>query len=155
MDVEPERRSTARHLTNVFFGVVAPLACLIFDPIVFQGLLGGGGFLQDYLIVGYLASLLGFASMLSWSFSSHPAGVHSGTLLGAGIFAACLGIVLFPISLMCLMILIGIFGFTPLFTAWVFFREARVAALAVSRSPATITGLAAGILLSCGVPWAA
>jgi hypothetical protein len=46
-------------------------------------------------------------------------------LLAGGIFSFLLGLALLPFSLMGLLILIGIFGFTPFITSFVFFRNAR------------------------------
>jgi hypothetical protein len=48
----------------------------------------------------------------------------SGLFFLASIISLAIGIVLFPFSLLGLIVLIGALGFTPLFTAFVYLRNA-------------------------------
>ena len=147
-------RTKLRHAVNLFFGIALPLACLRYDPIVFRAEIGSG-FLSKYLVVGYLASGIGFVSILSWTLIRLAPAFHAGLLLGGALFAAGLGLALLPLSLLTVFIGIGLLGFTPLLTAWAFGREAKVAARSVPRSPLAMLALVGGMLVSCGAPWAA
>jgi hypothetical protein len=108
------------------FGVAMPAICFYFDPIVFQR--NEVPALYKYKVGVYVltyVSIMGLAAWLLWK-------EKLGWLLGplAGLFAAgsvialVIGIVIFPLSLLGLMILIGALGFTPLFTSVIYARNA-------------------------------
>lgn len=109
------------------FGVLLPVACIFFDPIVFEGN-GDRALLGTYKPFAYLftfASMMGLMAWLLWS--DRLKGVSAavaGLLFAGGTVALVLGMILFPFSAIGLIVLIGALGFTPLFTAYVFFRNA-------------------------------
>jgi hypothetical protein len=152
-----EPLSAGRVVTDVMLGVLVPLLCLVFDPIVFRGDGRLGGLLASYAIVGYLAAGLGMVTLLLWLILGRMPGLFAGLLAGEAVFAACVGVVLFPLSFLTLLMGIGLLGLTPLFTALVFGRNAREAwRLACGRSPRWAkVSAACGFLFACGGPWAA
>ena len=107
-----------------FFGVVMPVVCFAFDPIVFKG---GGAILGTYKPFAYLLSFTSVMAMSAWLiwgaklkwFNAFSAGLF----LVVGIISVGIGVVIFPYSLLGLIILIGALGFTPLFTSLVFIRN--------------------------------
>ncbi len=107
-----------------FFGVIMPVICFVFDPIVFKG---GGAILGTYKPFAYLLSFGSVMAMSAWLiwgaklkwFNAFSAGLF----LVVGIISGCIGVIIFPYSLMGLIILIGALGFTPLFTSLVFIRN--------------------------------
>jgi hypothetical protein len=138
---------------DVVMGILMPIVCLVFDPIVFRrdgtfsvfvralgrdaainfalsgysgaskgdpSLLGGAHFFTaiiDFgLIVLIVWMLLG--PHLKWGL-----GFVAGILLVGSLFALMIEVVVFLPSLAGLVYGIGIFGFTPFFTSFVFFRN--------------------------------
>lgn len=146
-----------RLVTDVMLGVLVPLLCLVFDPIVFRSDGFLGSLLGSYVIVGYLAAGLGMVTLLLWLILGRAPGFFAGLLTGGAVFAACVGVVLLPLSLLTVLMGVGLLGLTPLFTALVFGRNAREAwRLACGRSPrwAKVSAMC-GFLFACGGPWGA
>ena len=113
---------------DVIFGFALPLVCFFFDPIVFKSDWGANdGILTKFTSPAYLlaftaimatmASLL-FGPKLKWANAFLP-----GTLAVSFVASLVVGIVLAPFSLMGIVLLIGLLGFTPLFTSFVFLRH--------------------------------
>lgn len=118
------RESTVEQsLFDVVFGVFAPLICLVCDPVVFRGGLFGTPLLGGWLTAGWCAIGLGFISLSVWLYVGRPAPLLAGMLLAGALFAMLLGIVMLPLTLIGLVMVIGIFGFTPFVTAFVFLRN--------------------------------
>lgn len=116
-------------LFDTVFGIVLPVACFFFDPIVFRTGGGFGGALAGgYKPFAYLLSFVSIMGLLAFKLWGEKLKWLNGLL--SGLFAAgatvslIVGIVLFPFSVMGLVVLIGILGFTPLFTAFVYWRNA-------------------------------
>ena len=119
-----QRQSTkAQRKFDWLFGVILPVVCFTFDPIVFTN----ETYLGDYKSFGYIFSFVSVMAMSAWliwgaklkGFNAILAGLFSvGSVVAFGI-----GIIIFPISLLGLIILIGALGFTPLFTTVVFLRN--------------------------------
>lgn len=101
---------------DVAFGVIAPILCFVFDPIVFRSWLGPP-LLGDYQTLAYLFSGLQIILLCFWLLSgSGRQGLNSfigGMLLSGAIFCLIGGVVLAPFSLLGLIYGIGVFGFTP------------------------------------------
>jgi hypothetical protein len=155
---DPARLGSGRAALALAFGVVLPVACLVFDPVVFrssEALPGpfGSPLLGTFRVVGYSATAIGVASLLTWLAVRRPAGLSAGLLAGGAVFALGLGVVLLPVSLLGLFVLVGVFGFVPFGTAWVLAREARAAWRVASTRRAAAGWAAAGFLAACGVPW--
>ncbi|MCU1264242.1 MAG: hypothetical protein JWM21_560 [Acidobacteria bacterium] len=114
-------------LFDVLFGAVGPILCFAFDPVAFRGGILGKPLLGDYQTFAYLFSgfeILVLILWLSWGarldFLNNFVG---GILVGGAIFCAVLGCLLVPYSLMGLVLVIGVLGFTPFITAFVYFRN--------------------------------
>jgi hypothetical protein len=112
---------------DVAFGVVLPILCFIADPGVLKGGIFGPPMLAGYQLLVYAVSAIEIAVLIVWLLLrrhltpfSAPIG---GVLLAGGIFSTAIGVVLLPFSLLGLIYLIGIAGFTPLLTGLVYLRN--------------------------------
>ncbi|MBX9583880.1 MAG: hypothetical protein K2X87_26575 [Gemmataceae bacterium] len=143
----------ARVGTDLLFGVIVPLGCLYFDPVVFRNGDPGGGWPGRYATAGYTAAGIGMLAMVLWHVVGRPAGLFAGLLAGGAVFALGLGLVMIPLTIVGLFICIGVFGLAPFGTAWVFARAARRAWAAAGRGRAAWAVV--GFVLACGLPWAA
>jgi hypothetical protein len=80
----------------------------------------------------------------------------AGALLAGAVFCMAIGLVLAPFSLLGLMFGIGIFGFTPFVTAFVYFRNSIRVSRVVPTRPSFEAGIvsAGGFLLALALPLA-
>jgi hypothetical protein len=112
---------------DVVFGIVGPVFCFMMDPIAFQGDTLGPPFLGDYQVFAYLFSGFEMVALALWLvLRLRPGSLNGflgGVLIAGGIFSSVLGVVLIPYSVLGLLVVIGIFGFTPFVTAFVYFRN--------------------------------
>jgi hypothetical protein len=122
----------AAHMRVTFdfiFGFLFPLLCVISDYIFRLGIFKPDGVLEGifwkYSIYCYTEIIIGIIALGYFLFFSRASAVLAGVLLASGIFSLCLGIAMLPISLIGLLVGIGIFGFTPFVSSFVFFRNAR------------------------------
>ena len=143
---------------DLIFGVVGPILCFVFDPIVFQGGLAGPPFLPDYQGVVYLFSGVEIILLCLWLASGKGNEVSNaligGALLNGGLFCLTIAILLFPLSLIGLAVGIGLFGFTPFFTGIVYLRNGWRAlhSDADKSSRLTWAGAVCGFLLVAAIP---
>lgn len=106
-------------------GIVLPTSCLIVDPIVFcpDGILD----LEKYRILVYLLIGVGMITLVLWlTIGKHIKRVDAlmtCVLLLGSLCAFAIGVVLLPFSVWGLRILIGVLGFLPFFTGFVFLRN--------------------------------
>jgi hypothetical protein len=111
---------------DVIFGIIAPTLCLIFDPIVFRRVYGS--YLNNIQIFAYISIGFGIITLTIWlSMKRIPVplvGIISGMFFAGAFLALALGIAMLPLSLLGLLLIVGIFGFTPFLTAFVFLRNA-------------------------------
>jgi hypothetical protein len=157
--------ATARQRAyDVMLGIVMPILCFIFDPIVFSS----GGFINNFVplspfrLLVYLFSALAIVALAAWLFASRDlkssAGIIAGVLLSGALCSLVLGILILPLSLLGLIVLVGALGFTPFFTAFTYLRNGvravRMAEAHVSRGTLVGTVLA-GALVVIAVPVAA
>jgi hypothetical protein len=142
------------------FGVFLPAACIFFDPIVFRGWSSEGGILAAYQTFAYLlsgVSIMGLAAWLLWSERlKWLAAPLAGVFFAASAVSGLIGLVLFPFSLLGTIVIVGLLGFTPLFTFITFLRNGRRAMdSAMGLDGAEVLGYVA--FLSAGValvlPW--
>lgn len=115
---------------DVAFGIVFPLVCLIADPIVFreEGALSGRGVLADYALFAYLFIGLQALALAAWLLLGRRLAAggawFAGPLAAGAIFAGVVGLAILPLSLIGLLFIIGILGFTPWLTSFVYVRNA-------------------------------
>lgn len=129
----------AQTVFDVLFGIVAPILCFVFDPIVFRGRFDDA-LLPQFQSLAYMVSaieILVLIIWLVWGRSFRPAPRFAGGMLMAGaLISLVIGVVILPFTLMGLMFGIGIFGFIPFLTFAVYLRHAKSAfQLAANPSP--------------------
>jgi hypothetical protein len=112
----------------MIFGVHGPVLCLIADPIVFKSDLISAPLLADYQFFAYLVAAIEVPLLAIWllhgaRFKS-AALVIGGALMAGAFFSFLIGMAILPFSLLGLVFLIGIFGFTPFLAALVYLRNA-------------------------------
>ena len=147
---------------DVAFGLVIPVLCFAFDPVVFRGgVINYEGLYQSFRLFAYTASALEIATLACWLFLvrdfpawSRPAG---GVLAAGAFFSFALGIAILPLSIIGFLFAgLGALGFIPFVTAIVYMRNAR-RALRLNRTGAHVRGGAAasfafGLALALGMP---
>jgi hypothetical protein len=110
------------------FGVVLPVVCFVVDPIVFKNEFTGESLLGTFKPFAYVLSYVSVMATAAWLIWGAKLKFLNGFLAGVfavgGAVSLAGGIILLPFSLLGLILLIGILGFTPLFTALVFLRNA-------------------------------
>jgi Zn-dependent protease with chaperone function len=139
---------------DVTLGILAPLLCLIFDPMVFTEYLSFSQIFAYFLIgleIGTLTLWLVFGVRLLWW-----AGFIAGILFSGALFAFILGIALLPLSIIGSIVIIGLLGFTPFFTSVVFYDYAKKAFKQAYEKNINqiwlISSLFLGISLAIGMP---
>ncbi len=116
-----------QELFDGIFGVIFPVLCFVADPVVFKGTILGFPWLGDYQVLAYLVGAIEMGVFIVWrtfrkqltTFSAPFAGV----LFAGALFSTAIGIAILPLSLFGLLLVIGILGFTPFLTAFVYFRS--------------------------------
>lgn len=113
---------------DALFGIILPAACFLFDPIVFRTNGYGeplGGAFKPFAYVLSFVSIMSLLAFMLWGKNlKWVNGFLTGLFAVGAIISLTIGIVLFPFSLLGLTVLIGALGFTPLFTALVYWRNA-------------------------------
>lgn len=146
---EPTRRQKQY---DWFFGVIMPVVCIFFDPIVFKswGGDGTGGLLSTYRPFAYTGSFISIMLMMAWLLWREKLGGFSALIAGmffaASAISLAIGVVLVPFSFLGLIVLIGALGFTPLFTSVIFARNGVRALRAANGSLAHLKLVFATIL---------
>jgi len=120
------QRTEAQDVFDVCFGIFFPILVLVADPAVFKGGIFGEPILARYQFFAYLVTAIEIAIFLVWlilhrhlrPFTAPIAGI----LLAGALFSFVVGILIFPFSVLGLIVLIGAAGFTPLLTGFVYLR---------------------------------
>ncbi|MDX6613793.1 MAG: hypothetical protein QOD75_2979 [Blastocatellia bacterium] len=143
---------------DVVFGLLVPVLCFYFDPIVFQGNFIGEPLYSDYQMFAYIVTAIEVLVLALWLFGPRMrvmGALLGGVLIAGSAFSAVVGIAILPFSLLGLMILIGVLGFIPFLTAFVYLRNGLRALWSdvdyeVNRS--WLTQMAMGMVLALGLP---
>ncbi len=111
------------------FGVGLPLVCVAADPVVFSSWDGfGRPLLGEYKIFAYTLSIVSILSMAAWLLWGQRLGELRGYLGGLFLAGAAIslfvGVILLPYSFIGMFFVIGFLGFTPLFSSFVYWRNA-------------------------------
>lgn len=155
---------------DIVFGVVAPIGSFIGDPIFFRegNYLSLGPLFGEFQFFVYLTSAIQIAALSGWLLLRDRlvnGTLIGGVLFGGAFFSGAMGVLLLPFSLIGLIYLIGVLGFIPFFTAFVYLRNGwrairpnqfvmeRVAAIVllvilVVGGPATIAVVAHKVMVS-------
>lgn len=144
---------------DVLFGVIGPILCFVFDPVVFRDGFAGPPLFPAYRNFAYLFSGVEIAFLCLWLLTGPGLEVWNriigGIFLNGALFCAAVGLVLSPFSLIGLLYGIGIFGFTPFLAAMVYLRNSRRALRSKSPEPSNPDRIlipSLGILLATGLP---
>lgn len=119
------------------FGVVMPVICFAFDPFVFKD--GPrNGVAGEYMPFAYTLAFASIISMIVWlGWGKHlrfANAIFGGLFAVGGLVSLLVGLALLPISLLGLLFLIGVLGFTPLFTSVIYFRNSYRAFLSAEET---------------------
>lgn len=120
--------TSAQRSFDVTLGIVLPLICFVADPIVFRmSLSRGSGILHEWTYLVYSGVLIQLIMLYLWLVYGHKLKlarffVGGGLLVGA-LAAAVIGLILLPFSVIGLIMIIGILGFTPWLTSFVYLRN--------------------------------
>jgi hypothetical protein len=135
---------------DLFFGVAAPIACLIMDPGIFSwGGLPGTSRLTHFQIFAYLEIGICIAALIFYLVTRRASAFLAGILFIGSVFSLAVGFIILPLTLVGVFMLIGVLGFTPFFTSYVFLRNARrcwVQSAPKSVPTASLTAMAAAVL---------
>lgn len=149
----------AQLIFDVTIGMVLPVLCLVFDPIVFRSGSFGSPLLSRFQLFAYSVIAVEIGALGVWLACGRRVGVWCGVLAGimyAGVFFSLIvGLFLLPFSVLGLMFIIGLLGFAPFLTAIIYGRNARRARQAsgaqLSRGGLFVT-FALGATLALGAP---
>ena len=145
----------AQRRFDVTFGIVMPLLCFYFDPIVFRSRYYNShhGVYSGFRVYAYTISALEMVALCAWLLAAGRAGRRpaalAGMLLAGALFSFSVGFSILPYSFLGLLVIIGVLGFVPFLTAFVYLRNGWRAAGAVGRAGKGSPGLAA-VALACG-----
>lgn len=168
-DVSPEKdpfwiRQFSRECTNpqvifdVSFGLIIPILCLVFDPIVFKGGVVGRPLLGQYQLFAYAVTAIEVSLLFIFLIFRSRLGAWTrllgGAFISGAVFSLLTGLVIFPYSVLGLMVFIGILGFVPFFTSFAYLRTGWRALHAGDLMPPSslIKVLVLGAILSLGFP---
>lgn len=122
--------TTHQLIYDVALGIVLPILSFIFDPVVFNNnftLIPFGPELSQYKVLVYLFSALSILTLSAWLMLGNRSGslsaVVAGILLSGSACSLLIGILILPLSLIGLIVLIGLLGFIPFFTSFVYLRN--------------------------------
>jgi hypothetical protein len=154
--------TTPQLIFDVVVGAIAPILCYIFDPIVFNDSFGGPPAIPVFVrlkLLVYLFSGLAIITLVLWLIlrgrRSRLNATIAGILFSGAFFSLLIGVLIFPLSLLGLMVLIGVFGFTPFLVAFVYLRNgvrALNAAKPLLDKPQMASLLLLGAVLVIGPP---
>jgi len=119
--------TTEQIIFDLIVGAIGPVICFLADPIVFRGGMWGSALFPKFQLLTYLISAVEIVLLLIWltlgtrlkAFSA----VIGGALIAGSILSAVIGFAILPYSLIGLMVLIGVAGFTPFLTSFVYLRN--------------------------------
>lgn len=141
------------------FGVALPAICFIFDPIVFKSGNWGMPVFGAFKPFAYLLSFVSIMAMAAWLIWGERLKWLNGFLAGLFFTGAAVslavGVVLLPFSLIGLAFLIGILGFTPFLTVFIYLRNgcrALLSAKPLLEKSVLVYAVGFGVIFSAVVP---
>ena len=143
---------------DVLLGAVGPVLCFIFDPIVFRRGFVGAPLFPEYQTFTYLFSTAQVAVLCMWLIfkprNEFCRSMIAAALIAGAFFCLIVACLLAPFSLMGLVFGIGIFGFIPFLTTFVYLRNSVRAFPFCSTQTisVSVTALTIGLLLALGLP---
>lgn len=150
---------------DIILGIFLPVLCFYFDPGIMHGNVQGisvAAPLAHNQVAIYSLSGLAIVMLAVWlglgSRLKHANGAVGVALLTGALLSFAIGIVIFPLTLMGLVIGIGVLGFVPFITAFVYLRNGfRAIEQAKAQMPrlSLVASLLLGAGLIIGIPLAA
>jgi hypothetical protein len=142
-----------RRVFDVLFGIIVPILCFVFDPMVF----GSSGnprlklrYFSELKFLVYFFCALSIINLLVWLVFEKKltkyGNIFGGLLWSSSIGAFLIGVLILPITLFGLLFLIGVFGFIPFVTAFVYLRNGAHAFQSTTR-PLNYFGTIATLIL--------
>jgi len=117
---------TARQVVfDVVFGILMPLACFYFDPGIIRGT--GSTMLGEFSIFIYGFSGVAILTLSLWIVfgdrlrSLSP--IFGGVFLAGATVSFAIAVMILPLTLIGLVFLIGVLGFVPFITGFVYLRN--------------------------------
>lgn len=117
---------------DIILGIILPIACLVFDPIIFKSGTLNDGLLSKINLFAYTFCAVEILTLIGWLLFGKAlknikavGEIVAGILYSGAICSLILALLMTPISVVGLIILIGIFGFTPYFSAFTYLRQGR------------------------------
>lgn len=142
------------------FGVVLPVVCFFFDPIIFKGQLWGLAVFAGYKPFAYLMGFVSVMSMVAWLLWRERVkwlgAPFAGIFFVGGLVSLCVGIMIFPLSLLGLIFIVGALGFTPLITGVIYLRNAlrtMIAARSTMQTSVIVYSVALAAIFATIVPF--
>jgi hypothetical protein len=151
-------RTEAQQVFDVVFGLIAPILCFYFDPIVFKGEFVRESTIQSYQLFAYGVTAVEVSVLAVWLLFGTRLGGWSqlvgGVLISGSVFSAAIGVAILPLTIIGLILVIGVFGFIPFVTAFVYLRVGwRALKSEEETTPASwANALLMGAILSLVIP---
>jgi len=143
----------------VICGILLPTICVVADPIVFKQSLSLGGLgeplFRSFAVFGYLEILIGMTALTLFLWRQPISSFLAGTLAVGAVFSFVLGIALLPFSIIGLLFVIGVLGFTPFLSGIVFAKASRHVwrtCFLSMRKSVVITGASFGFVFALVIP---
>jgi cytochrome bd-type quinol oxidase subunit 2 len=112
---------------DVVFGILMPIICFYFDPGILRGEF------RDFFpgtaaLFIYAFSLIAIVTLSLWLVLGRRdgplSGVLGGVFLSAALCSFVIGVLILPLTLIGLLVIIGVLGFVPFVTGFVYLRNA-------------------------------
>ncbi len=143
----------AQIIFDLLFGIVSPVLCFVYDPIVFKSDFGDGLFVE-YQSFAYIVSVVEILLLIMWLVCGRQLEPRTqllgGMLLAGALFSGVIGLAILPFTLLGLFLGIGILGFIPFCTALVYLRNAR-SAFQLSRNHFPRRSRIASTIIGCAL----
>lgn len=110
---------------DILFGILMPLLCFYLDP----GILNGGfrTAVSEASIFIYAFSAIAIFTLAIWLVFGYrlraTRAIFGGVLLAGSVCSFSIGIMILPLTLLGILFLIGLLGFVPFLTGFVYFRN--------------------------------
>jgi hypothetical protein len=150
--------TTRQIIFDISFGAVGPILCFVFDPIALRGGFMGPPLFSDYQAFTYLFSTAQIGVLSMWLILRPRNDVANsmigGVLIAGAFFCMTVACILAPFSVLGLIVGIGIIGFTPFITTFVYVRNGVRAFRSCATQPRSITVgvLTLGLILAFSLP---
>jgi len=110
---------------DVVFGILMPILCFYFDPGIIRGTRSTT--LGEFSIFIYGFSGLAILTLSIWFVLGHRmrllAAMFGGVLVAGAIISFSIGVLILPLTLIGILFVIGLLGFVPFITGFVYLRN--------------------------------